>query len=327
MFAVTLSNKRRFDAPADSSILDAARSCGIVLEHSCRTGRCGACKAPVLAGTTRTLRSEESLTAEDAAAGLILTCCRAATSDIDLDIEDLGRLAGVKSRIFPCRIRSIEPVASDILCVVLRLPPNNAFAFLPGQYIDIFAAGVRRSYSIANAPRADNTIELHIRRFENGVMSRFWFEQAKPEDLLRFEAPLGTFFLRDTDHRNIIFLATGTGIAPVKAMIEEITANPNLASGKRVIIYWGNRRPEDFYWRPEDGNVAAFHQVLSGSNTNWAGRRGYVQDMLRADLQDFSDASVYACGSPSMIASAKEMLVSMGLPPRHYYSDAFLPSN
>lgn len=327
MFAVTLSNKRRFDAPADSSILDAARSCGIVLEHSCRTGRCGACKASVIAGATKTLRHEESLTADDKAAGLILTCCRAAASDISLDVEDLGRLAGVKTRIFPSRVRSIEPVTTDILRVVLRLPPNATFTFLPGQYIDIFAAGVRRSYSIANAPRSDNSIELHIRRFEDGVMSQFWFEQAKLEDLLRFEAPLGTFFFRDSDCQNVVFLATGTGIAPVKAMVEEIAANPSIVSGKRVSIYWGNRRSEDFYWSPADGVAAAFHPVLSGPDANWTGRRGYVQDMLRADLRDFSSASVYACGSPNMIASAKEMLVALGLPPRQYYSDAFLPSN
>ena len=327
MFAVTLSNSRCFDAASDSSILDAARLSGIVLEHSCRTGRCGACKATVISGETKALRPEESLTADEIKSGQILTCCRAATSDISLDIEDLGRLAGVQTRIFPCRIRSIERISTDILRVMLRLPPNAAFTFLPGQYIDIQAAGVRRSYSIANAPRADNSVELHIRRFENGIMSQYWFEEAKPEDLLRFEAPLGTFFLRDNNCRNLVFLATGTGIAPVKAMVEEMAADPSLVSNTRVSIYWGNRRPEDFYWRPAEGVVAEFHPVLSGSDPNWTGRRGYVQDMLRSDLADLSDASVYACGSPSMIASAKEVLSTLGLPPQKYYSDAFLPSN
>jgi len=327
MFVVTLSNGRHFDNPADSSILDAARSNGIVLEHSCRTGRCGACKATVLAGTTRALCLEEALSEDEKAAGAILTCCRAATSDINLDIEDLGRLAGIKTRIFPCRIKSIGQLTSNIIRVVLRLPPNAVLGFLPGQYIDIFVAGVRRSYSIANAPRADNTIELHIRRFENGVMSQFWFEQAKPEDLLRFEAPLGSFFLRDTSCKNIVFLATGTGIAPVKAMVEEIAANPGLVEGKKVRVYWGNRKPDDFYWRPENNIVSEFYPVLSRPSAEWTGRRGYVQDALSSDLGDLSDAVVYACGSPSMIASAKERLVSLGLSPRHFYSDAFFPSS
>lgn len=327
MFAITLANQRSFDAPAGETILNAARSNGIVLEHNCRTGRCGLCKANVTAGETVLLREEEGLAPEERAAGVVLTCCRAAASNLSLDIEDLGRLAGIETRILPSRIRALDLVAPDIMKIELRLPPNCQPIFLSGQYIDVLARGVRRSYSIANAPRPDGSIELHVRRFEDGLMSRYWFEEAKVGDLLRFEAPLGTFFLRESASTHIIFLATGTGIAPVKAMIEELVASPSSWTGKRVSIYWGNRNTTDFYWESPSSLSIDFHKVLSGPEAGWTGRRGYVQHALREDVPDLSDAEVYACGSPRMIADARNLLLTGGLPSSRYHADAFLASN
>lgn len=329
MSSVTLSNGRTFAADPATSILDAALSGGIVLEYSCRTGRCGICKAPVTAGETRLLRPEdESLSPAEAAEGLILTCCRSAVGDVALDVEPLDRLAGLEIRTIPARIVSIEQLAPDIVRVMLKTPPASPLRFLPGQYVDVIADGVRRSYSLANAPRDDNLLELLIKRYPGGHLSGFWFERAKPNDLIRIEGPLGTFFLREQGPTNILFLATGTGIAPVKALLEEIAADPARAAAHRIRVFWGNREAESFCWDPVGlGLDIGFHHLLSGTDPMWDRRRGYVQEAAVADGVDVSDTVVYACGSSAMIASARELLTARGLPPKCFFSDAFVSSN
>lgn len=326
---VTLSDGRSFEADMSTSILDAARNAGLVLEYSCRTGRCGICKSAVVAGETRRLRpEEESLAAVEQADGFILTCCRAATSDVTLDIESLDRLAGFEIRTTPSRIVSIDHLAPDIVHVILRTPPTSPLRFLPGQYLDVLADGVRRSYSLANAPRADGLLELIIKRYPDGHLSRYWFERAKAGDLVRVEGPFGTFFLREPMPTNIIFLATGTGIAPVKALLEELGNDPSRASRHRISVFWGNREAEDFCWDPAGlGIDFAFHHLLSGANQNWAGARGYVQDAAISQGIDPEDSVVYACGSNAMIASARSAFIGLGLPARRFFSDAFVSSN
>jgi CDP-4-dehydro-6-deoxyglucose reductase, E3 len=329
MASVTLNTGRSFAADTSLSILDAARNSGVVLEYSCRTGRCGICKAPVISGETALLRSEdESLSAEDAANGFILTCCRAAAGDVTLDIEPLDRLAGLEIKTMPARIVSIERLAPEIVRVVLKTPPASPMRFLPGQYIDVLADGVRRSYSLANAPREDNQLDLVIKRYPGGHLSDYWFERAKPNDLIRIEGPLGTFFLREAAPTNILFLATGTGIAPVKALLEELAADPARAARHRLRVFWGNRGAENFCWDPVTlGLDIGFHHLLSGAEANWGGKRGYVHQAAIDDGFDPGDTVVYACGSNAMIASARELFASHGLPGNRFFSDAFVVSN
>lgn len=326
MPVIALRNGKRFDVDAGVSILNAALAQGIVLEYSCRTGRCGVCKAKVVAGETTALQPEESLTAADGEAGRILTCCRSAQSDVTLDMADLGRLAGQRSRTVPARIAAIDALAPTIVRVTLRFPPGANLDFLPGQYLDVSARGVRRSYSIANAPREDRTIALDIRRFDGGVLSAYWFGDAAVGDLIRVELPLGTFFLRDDPAETIVFLATGTGIAPVRAMLDEIASDPAVAGSARLLVYWGNRHPEDFYWQPPEDMPVTFHPILSRPAPAWTGRTGYIQDALLSDGVDLSTCMVYACGSQTMIEAAGALLQEHGLPEHHYYFDAFVSS-
>lgn len=328
MPTVLLNTSQSFAADPTVSILDAARGAGVTLEYSCRTGRCGVCKAPVLSGNTAVLRPEESLSPEDAAQGMILTCCRSAVDEVALDIEPLNRLSGLEIRTMPARIVSIEPLAADIVRVLLKTPPTSPLRFLAGQYVDVIADGVRRSYSLANAPRSDNLLELLIKRYPGGHLSRYWFERAKQNDLLRIEGPLGTFFLRDDGPTNIVFLATGTGIAPVKALLEEMATDPARAARHRFRVFWGNRAAESFCWDPVAlGLDIGFHHLLSGSDATWPGKRGYVQEAVANDGVDPEDTVIYACGSPAMITSARSMLIGLGLPARRFFSDAFVSSN
>jgi CDP-4-dehydro-6-deoxyglucose reductase len=329
MFIVSLSNNRDFAADPSVSILDAARGAGVTLEYSCRTGRCGVCKTPVIAGETRVLRAEdESLSATEIAQGFILTCCRAVASDVVLDIEPLERLARIEIRTMPARIVALDRLAPDIVHVTLKTPPTSPMRFLPGQYVDVIVEGVRRSYSLANAPRQDGLLELIVKRYPGGVLSAFWFDRAKPNDLLRIEGPLGTFFLRDDAPTNILFLATGTGIAPVKALLEELSADPARVARHRISVFWGNRDAENFCWDPvELGLDVGFHHLLSGANGAWTGARGYVQNAAIHHGIDPDDTVVYACGSAAMITSARQALLVLGLPAKRFFSDAFVSSN
>lgn len=325
---VKLANGTTFAAGAEQSILEAAKNAGVTLEHSCRTGRCGVCKVKVISGKTEIIKSEESLSGQEIDNGLILTCCRAAASDLYLDTNDLGELGNIQAKTLPCRIDSIQQLTDDVMEVVVRTPPSTKLEYLPGQYVDMIARdGLRRSYSIANAPREDGKITLQIRKVADGQMSHYWFNEAKPNDLLRMEGPLGTFCLREADATNLVLLATGTGIAPIKAILEQLLASPEKNTYSQIYLYWGGRVGQDLYWKPEfPGMSLTFIPVLSRA-PSWLGRSGYIQQAAIADGIDLSTSVVYACGSETMIQNAHQELTAAGLGADKFYSDAFVSSN
>ena len=329
MPTITLANGRTFAAEHGTSVLDAALSQGLTLEYSCRTGRCGSCKARVLDGTSRPLRDEVSLEADELAAGWILTCAREAETDLALDIEDLAALAGIQPKTLPCRIRSLERVAPDVMRVGLRLPPSATFGFLAGQYVDVIGSGgIRRSYSVASSMADAAQIELHVRRVDAGAMSDYWFERASPNDLLRLHGPLGTFFLRDVGGLDLVFLATGTGYAPIQSMLAQLATFDAASSPASVSLYWGGRHRDDIYADPalvfQD---LAFTPVLSRAGDDWRGARGHVQDVLLRERGALDNATVYACGSDAMIHAARAALLRAGLKPARFHSDAFVDSH
>lgn len=327
MSVVKLANGVHFDCPPEQSILEAARQQGIALVHSCRTGRCGVCKALVTGGETIPMQPEVSLTQEQLAGGYILTCCRTATAPAQLDIEDLGELGKLQVKTLPCRIDQLQLLTDDVMEVTLRTPPASQLEYVPGQYVDMIGKdGLRRSYSIANAPREDGKLTLQIRKVPDGEMSHYWFSEAKTNDLLRLEGPLGTFSLRKTNARQLILLATGTGIAPVKALLEQLSAAAQHGFS-HIHLYWGGRVEQDIYWQPPFPALPLqFTPVLSRS-PEWSGRKGYVQHALLEDRLNLSDAVAYACGSEAMINSAHDELVAAGLSDKSFYSDAFVSSN
>lgn len=328
MNTVTTSFGTSFSIKLGESILDAASSQGISLPYSCRSGRCSTCKCKVISGVSSALHSELGLSDQEKNDGWILSCVRAASTDLVLDIEDLTSTALAPPRTLPCRINSLTLMTKDIVKVVLRLPPTAAFVFLPGQYIDVIGPeGVRRSYSIADADTERHLVELHIRATPDGCMSHYWFHQAKENDLLRFHGPLGTFFLRDLTEVDLIFLATGTGIAPIKAMLESLEHAPLDTMPRSASIYWGNRTESDVYLALTSSiNKFQYVPVLSQAHDTWLGARGYVQDIALSNARDLSQSVVYACGSEAMIHSAKALLLQNGLAPQAFYSDAFVCS-
>ncbi len=325
---IRLTSGTSFSAAADRSILDAAIAAGVSLPYSCRTGRCGTCKCLVTDGETKTLLPETGLEAGDAAEGWVLSCARAAVGDVTLDVDDLGGRTLPQPKTLPCRIHTLERLGEDVVRVLLRLPPTADFTHLPGQYVDVIGfGGVRRSYSLANAPAENKLLELQIRRVPGGAMSEYWFGAAAPNDLLRLHGPFGTFFLRDVAGRDLVFLATGTGFAPVKAMLEGMAGLPPTQVPRSVTVYWGGRRAADLYWDVGALGIGRYVPVLSRADPSWEGRRGHVQDVFLADRPNTTDAAVYACGSEAMIRDAQRSLRTAGLPANRFYSDAFVCSS
>jgi len=317
---------RRLEAGADESLLAAALRQGWNVAYSCRTGRCNSCRARVLAGETRTLQPEPGLSAAEAAEGYVLSCSRAACGDVQVELPLLHGPALPPARLWPCRIASLERLAEDVLRVQLRLPPTAAWRHEAGQFVDVIGPeGLQRSYSLANGAGA--LLELHIRRVPAGRFSAWWFEQAQPNDLLRLNGPLGTFVLRELAGRDLFFLATGTGYAPVQALLQALPQLPVEQQPRSVTLYWGGRQPADLYLQPECAHPQwRYVPVLSRADSAWSGRRGHVQQALLTDAPDWARATVYACGNPAMVDGAREELAAARLPPDQFHADAFVPS-
>ena len=325
---IILSSGAEFESKPNATILASAAMSNIVLPYSCRSGRCSACKCKILYGQTYPLLPELGLSENEKNNGWILSCVRVAETDLSLDLEDLGKVALPVTRTLPCRVSSVDLLTANVAQVTLRLPPKIDFSFIPGQYIDVIGPeGVRRSYSLANSSFQEKKLELHIRAVDSGVMSNYWFEKARPNDLLRLSGPLGTFFLREISGVNLIFLATGTGIAPVKAMLESLGNYSRQEHPKSVTVVWGGRCSEDLYLDVKKiAGEFRYVPVHSRPKEGWTGAKGYVQDALLDLMPDLAQSSVYACGSQAMINSAQIRLIEAGLPVNRFYSDAFVSS-
>lgn len=323
---IYLTDNVGFESSLEMSILDSALNHGLVLEYSCKHGICGVCKVKVLTGETKLEGIENSLSKKELRNGYILACCRSAIGDVYLEAENLSVLKEIEIKTLPARIASIQNLSNDIVEVYLRIPPSVEFKFVEGQYIDVLGLNsVRRSYSIASNSE-DIQIKLLIKKVEGGIFSHYWFEKAQKNDLLRLEGPKGTFFLRDSSVQ-LIFLATGTGIAPIISILEGLDIDSLFVQTSSIHVFWGNKKPEDFIWKPRFQKLKLdIHYVLSEPHLEWKGRVGYVQDFVRAKVNDLINVDVYACGSHKMIEMAKSTLLKQGLKKNHFFSDAFVQS-
>ncbi|WP_217512891.1 FAD-binding oxidoreductase [Vibrio metschnikovii] len=302
---------------SEGNLLDDALSQLITLEHSCKTGDCGTCNAEVLSGQV------ENENGQIVDKGTILTCQSKAQSDLVLKANYYPELAIIKIQTLPCKVSKVEYVTDDILTLKLRLPPTAKLEYLAGQYLDLMFQGIKRSYSIANACSGTNEIELHIRKVPQGKMSSLLFGNVSENQLMRIEGPKGTFFVREGT-KPLVFIATGTGIAPVKAMVEQLIA----AEDKReVYVYWGMRTHLEIYcqdlihYSQQHTNIK-FTSVLS-KEKHANSQSCYVQDIVIKDFNSLANVDVYACGSAKMISDAKQLFLLNHLSPEAFYSDAF----
>lgn len=314
------------------TILEAALREGFVIAYGCRNGACGTCKGRVIVGSVDYGKYQEhALPETDRRLGMALFCQARPLGDITIECREIGAVRDIQVRTLPCRVQRMERLAPDVMLLELKLPANERLQFLAGQYIDILLKdGTRRSLSMANAPHDDAVLQLHLRNY-GGPFSNLVFNRMKEKEILRFEGPLGTFFLREDSDKPVILLASGTGFAPIKAIIEHAL---NKGIGRGMTLYWGGRCRTDLYMNAlaeewQRSHSVRYVPVLSEPQEaeNWAGRTGLVHHAVMDDFPDLSDHQVYACGAPVMVEAAhRDFTALCGLPDDEFYSDAFTPA-
>ncbi len=331
-FQVTIQNTgHQFPAESGDSILQAAMNAGLLLPYGCRDGACGSCKGKLIPGEVDFgTYAEKALPAEEKAKGAVLFCQAKPLSDVVIEARDVRKAGDIPIRKLPARVAKLERAADDVMVITLNLPANEKLQFVAGQYLDILQRdGSRRSFSMGHSPQDAAGVELHIRLVAGGSFTQHVFTAMKERDILRFEAPLGTFFLREESPKPIVFVASGTGFAPVKSILLDAFAK---GITRPMVLYWGGRRPKDLYmnalceqWAAEHANFK-YVPVISDAlpEDNWTGRTGFVHRAVMADFPDLSGHQVYACGVPIMVDSAKkDFIAQCKLPEDEFYCDSF----
>jgi len=335
-FRITIKpSNRTFTAEAGEGVLEAAMRNGITLPYGCRNGACGACKGKILEGEVDYGQYAAHILADfEKKNGYALFCQAKPLTDLTIEAREIGAAGELQIKKLPCRVQRIERASHDVAVLYLSLPANERLQFLAGQYLEIIMRdGKRRAYSMGNAPEDDAHIELHVRNMANGAFTEYVFGKMKERDILRFEGPLGTFFLREDSDKPIVFVASGTGFAPIKSIVEHAL---HIGVKREMVMYWGARTRADLYmfdlpmkWQAENENFS-FVPVLSDSppEDNWTGRTGLVHRAVMEDFPDLSGYQVYACGVPIMVESAhRDFTTQCGLPEDEFFSDSFTPSD
>ena len=327
-----------FEVARDEAILAAAIRSGIGLPYGCRDGACGSCKSRLVEGRVlHGAHQAKALSAAEEQDGWILTCCATPQTDCVVQARTVAGAGEYPPLKMPARVATLTRAAPDVMVMRLQLPATMAFKYRAGQYVEfILRDGSRRSYSMATAPEQlgdPPLIELHLRHMPGGKFTDHLFAAMKERDILRLEGPFGSFFLRDDSadpvQRPIVFLASGTGLAPIKAIVEHLRAQ---GMARPAVLYWGCRSQADLYQHEWATAAAAampglrYVPVLSEprAEDDWRGRMGLVHQAVMADLPDLSGHQVYACGAPVMVEAARrDFSDRCGLPPEAFFADSF----
>jgi CDP-4-dehydro-6-deoxyglucose reductase, E3 len=331
-FEVTVQpSGRQFSCDNDETVLAAAMRAGVALPYGCKNGACGACKGKVVGGSVQhDAHQLKALSVEEEENGYALFCCATPASDLVIEVHEVLGSDEFPVKKLPARVAKIERMTDDVMVISLQLPASERLQYRAGQYLDlILKDGKRRSYSMGNAPHLDQHITLHIRHLAGGLFTDHAFGTLKERDILRFEGPHGTFFLREDSDKPIVLLASGTGFAPIKAIVEHAAY---MESTRPMTLYWGGRRPQDLYmhalceeWARTLPNFK-YVPVISDAlpEDQWHGRTGFVHQAVIDDLPDLSGYQVYACGVPVMVDAAKrDFTARCKLPEQEFYADSF----
>jgi len=318
-----------FTIEENELILDAALRQGFALPYGCRGGACGACLGQLLEGSVNYPDGDPiALDDDDKAANKAIFCQAVATSNLVIESKEVSATKDIPIKVLPCRVAEMKQLSHDVMLLELKLPATERMQFLAGQYVDfLLKDGKKRTFSIANAPHNDEFIELHIRHIPGGRFTSEVFDNMKEKDIMRIEGPMGNFFLREDVDRSIIFMAGGTGFAPIKGIIEHII---QVDIKRDVHLYWGAQTEKDLYmnelaegWAEQNDNIK-YIPVLSGDELDgWQGRTGYVADAIVEDFTDLTNYEIYASGAPEMVYAGKDLFAAQGLNLENYYSDAF----
>jgi len=319
------SSGLEFHVKPSQTILEGAIASGITLPYGCQDGACGSCKGKVISGKYFLNEYQSSaLTDSDIKAGNTLYCKSMAQEDLVIEPNIPEVYDQYSPKVVPVKVESLTRLNHDVMQMFLKLPAKETFRFKAGQYIEfIMGDGSRRAFSMANAP-LDSMIELHLRLIEGGKFTSFVFNEMKEKSIHRIEGPIGQFYLRDSE-KPIIFIAGGTGFAPIKSIIEDMIANKNK---RKIYLYRGVRSEKDFYmnelvndWIKKLEGLTYIPVVEDGLSED--ARSGYVHHAVLEDFKNLNDIQVYCCGAPGLVENAFKDLTKSGLPDEQFFADAF----
>lgn len=316
------------------TLLDGALRSSLLLRYGCKHGGCGTCKIRLLGGDVEEHGSSFALTAEDRANDLVLACASTPLEPCVIDVEPSGLteeefFSGDTSRSYPALVAGVELLTPDIAAVRLDLG-GDRMPFTAGQFVNVEIPGtdLLRTFSLANAPAADDMVELIVKLYPDGAFSRFLREDAVPGTPVRVFGPYGRLKVH-LSHRPILMVAGGSGLAPLLSMLRDLAG---AGSRRPVSMFFGARTEADLYLVEEISSIGSalesfeFVPVLSERwDAGWSGETGLVTEAI-ARWRDALAHDVYLCGPPSMIDAAVPLLIAAGVRPRNVYFDAFTPA-
>lgn len=329
MKQIEIRQAARTVAVADgATILQAALAEGIDYPHGCRSGRCGSCKTRLISGEVKMLEhSRFALSDEEKAQGLTLACC--AIPQTDAVVTWLGgdeHLVAHPRRRLHCRVKTLDNATHDIKRVWLDIGEAEPLAFTAGQYARLtFPGAPARDYSMASGPSAQ-TLEFHIRRVPQGVTTQRIHGLLKPGDRVELEGPFGCACLREQHAGPILCIAGGSGLAPIKAIVDAAIAQ---GMKQPIHVYFGARSERDLYLLEHFRVLAqrypnlSFIPVLSDVPVTERWRTGYVTDAIAHDLQDLDGWKVYVAGPPLMVEAVLQLTQARGLRSEDLHADVF----
>ena len=327
-FAVTV---RQFDAPLDvemgDTILQTALNAGLQYPHGCQSGNCGACKSRLYAGEVEmSPYSAFALSEAEKDSGLILACRSVPWSDCDVAWLEQDEVVSHPLRKLTCTVREIDRMTHDIVRVRLSIEDGGPFDFTAGQYAEVrFDALPPREYSMANRP-GDDLLEFHIRHIPDGQVSGFANIKLKVGDTVKVDGPHGISYYRSSHTGPIVALAGGSGLAPIKSIVEEALAR---GAEQPIHLYFGVRDERDLYLEDHFKALAGKHAnltftpVLSEPSGPTERRTGYLADVVGTDYDDLDGSKVYLAGPPIMVETCVDKIRARGTRGEDCHADAF----
>ena len=306
---------------------------GIFLPSACGgKGTCAYCKVKVLEGGGPVLPTETPyLDSNELKENVRISCQLKVKEDVQIRIPE--QLFLVKE--YRVRVERVEQVTPEIKYIHFNiLSPKEGISFKAGQYVQLEIPKYKltkepefRAYSIASSPYEHETVGLIITKVPKGVVSTYVHEHLEVNDELIMRGPFGEFFLRDSD-RDILMIATGSGLAPIRSMLFQIKKEMNQ---RKITLFFGDKKADDLLYYDElreyETTMSNFTYIPTLSRATekdkWKGEKGRVTDLIKKLVPDNSNIDVYICGLPAMVNSCLEVLTKKGIPPDQISFDKF----
>jgi ferredoxin-NAD(P)+ reductase (naphthalene dioxygenase ferredoxin-specific) len=317
--------ERTIDVPTGATILGAALDAGVAYPFGCQSGNCGACKSHLVKGeVTMEGYSEFALSDEEKARGLILACRSVPWEDSEVAWLEEDDLIVHPRRLLDCKVVGLDDATHDIKRVRLEIASGGPFDFSAGQFASVtFEDCPPRDYSMANVPD-DPVLEFHV-RCTGGATSTHVAEKLKLGDHVRVEGPFGPSYLREAHRGPIIAVAGGSGMAPIKSVVERALQK---ALPQHIYFYFGVRNERDLYLHDHFAKLAETHKNLHfipvlSEGDNEARRLGLVHEAVAQDFDEFDGCKAYLAGPPVMVEAATKLFEQRGMRRIDIHADAF----